>query len=122
MMDDFGTIKAVMPMTTQASPTASSRRTEAVDATRQPVRTAAEAKEAERDPQPLADVVQQLNQLVRELHRELHFSVDEASGDTVIKVVDRETDEVVRQIPSEEVMRLRKRLQEAAGMIFHDSA
>lgn len=40
----------------------------------------------------------------------------------MIKVVDRETDEVVRQIPSEEVMRLRERLQEAAGVIFRDSA
>jgi len=37
-------------------------------------------------------------------------------------VVDRETDEVVRQIPSEEVVRLRQRLQEAAGAIFQDSA
>jgi flagellar protein FlaG len=40
----------------------------------------------------------------------------------VIKVIDRETDEVVRQIPSEEVVRMRKRLQEAAGVIFQDSA
>ncbi len=67
-------------------------------------------------------MVSDLNNLVRELHRELKFSVDQDSGDTVIKVVDRETDEVVRQIPSEEVMHLRKRLQEAAGVFFQDSA
>jgi flagellar protein FlaG len=74
------------------------------------------------DEQPLNDVVSELNSLVRELHRELHFSVDDESGDTIIKVVDRETDEVVRQIPSEDVVRLRQRLQEAAGAIFQDSA
>ena len=71
---------------------------------------------------PLNDVVSELNNLVRELHRELQFSVDDESGETVIKVVDRETDEVVRQIPSEDVVRLRQRLQEAAGAIFQDSA
>jgi flagellar protein FlaG len=67
-------------------------------------------------------MVSNLNQLVRELHRELRFSVDKESGDTVIKVIDSETDEVVRQIPSEELMALRRRLEEAAGVIFQDSA
>ena len=43
-------------------------------------------------------------------------------GDTIIKVVDRETDEVIRQIPSEEVVRLRQRLEEVAGVLFDGSA
>jgi flagellar protein FlaG len=68
------------------------------------------------------EVAKGLNGLVHELHRELHFSVDEDSGDTVIKVIDQETDEVLRQIPSEEMVVLRKRLEEAAGVIFQDSA
>lgn len=68
------------------------------------------------------EVAKGLNNLVHELHRELRFSVDDDSGETVIKVVDRVTDEVVRQIPSEEVVALRKRLEEAAGVIFQDSA
>lgn len=70
----------------------------------------------------LDQVVSDLNSLVHDLHRELRFSVDRDSGDTVVKVVDSETDEVLRQIPSEDVMRLRKRLEDAAGMIFQDSA
>ncbi len=81
-----------------------------------------EAERASDEGEPLTEVVSHLNDLVRELHRELEFSVDEDSGDTVIKVIDRETEEVVRQIPSEELMRLRARLQEAAGVIFRDSA
>ena len=121
MIEDSGTIKAVLPATAQNSPTALRRPTEAdaaKNAVRQPVETQAEKEQ----PQPLENVVQELNHLVRELHRELHFTVDNESGDTVIKGVDRETDEVVRHIPSEEVMRLRERLQEAAGVIFRDSA
>jgi flagellar protein FlaG len=78
-------------------------------------------EQAEKE-RPLDEVVSDLNKLVRDLHRELRFSVDHDSGETVIKVIDRETKEVVRQIPSEELMALRKRLQEAAGVIFRDSA
>lgn len=68
------------------------------------------------------NVVQSLNSMAQNLHRELLFSVDEDSGETIIKVVDKETDEVVREIPSEEVRQMRARLKEAAGIIFHDSA
>ena len=42
--------------------------------------------------------------------RDLQFEVDDDSGVTVIKVIDPATDEVVRQIPSEEaVQRARQR-------------
>ena len=70
----------------------------------------------------LKEVVSGLNDLVHELHRELQFSLDDESGEMVIKVIDRETDTVVRQLPPEEVLKLRKRLQEAAGVIFHGEA
>lgn len=70
----------------------------------------------------LQEMVSGLNDLVHELHRELQFSLDDESGEVVIKVIDRETDTVVRQLPPEEVLKLRKRLQEAAGVIFHGEA
>lgn len=66
----------------------------------------------------LNEVVSGLNEMVQNLHRNLHFSVDDHSGDTVIKVIDSQTDEVVRQIPSEEIMKLRQRMKDAAGALF----
>lgn len=119
MTSDIGVIKAAQPAAVQTHPTAPTGRPEAdVQAKDNPNL----ARQAEKESEPLEDVVSDLNNLVRELHRELKFSVDQDSGDTVIKIVDRETDEVVRQIPSEEVMHLRKRLQEAVGVFFQDSA
>jgi len=50
--------------------------------------------------------------------RLLSFSVDEASGRSVIKVVDQQTDQLIRQIPTEEVLRVAqdiKKLQEEMG-------
>ena len=121
MVNDIGTIKAVLPQTAQTSPTATVGRPEQERA-RTGQTQAKQSEKPDKDSEPLENVVSDLNKLARELHRELQFSVDNDSGDTIIKVVDRETQEVLRQIPSEEIMQLRKRLEETAGLIFHSSA
>lgn len=123
MSNDIGMMKGGPGQTERISPTAKPR---ASDAAASQSDQAAKARQAAKDAQRAEEVAQEvasgLNELVQDLHRELQFSVDHESGDTVIKVIDRETDEVVRQIPSEEVVRLRKRLEEASGVIFQDSA
>ena len=50
--------------------------------------------------------------------RSLSFVVDEASGRSIIKVIDRSTEQLIRQIPSEELLKVAqdiKRLQEEMG-------
>ena len=109
----------------QTGPAAPAGRVEREDPVKAEAAKAEQAKaneKAAQEAEPLEDVVSNLNELVRNLQRELRFTVDEESGETVVKVIDRETDVVVRQIPSEELLRLRKRLEEATGVIFHDSA
>lgn len=54
----------------------------------------------------LDSAVRNLNEYVRIVQRELQFSIDEASGQMVIKVFDKESQEVIRQIPREEALRL----------------
>lgn len=122
MNNEFGTIKAVLPSAAQTSPSAPAGRPTEVARTNDLPGAINEAKEPRPDQETLDEVVSDMNNLVRELHRELQFSIDDESGETVIKVIDSETDEVVRQIPSEEVVRMRRHLQEAAGVIFQDSA
>lgn len=50
--------------------------------------------------------VEELNQNAQSVRRSLRFDVDDDTGITVITVRDRETDEVIRQIPSEELLQL----------------
>ena len=69
----------------------------------------------------VGSVVTELNSLAQNMQRDLLFSVDEKSGDTIIKVLDRETEEVIREIPSKELREVKARLQETAGIIFKDS-
>jgi flagellar protein FlaG len=66
----------------------------------------------------LGQAVEDVNQFVNAQGRTLNFSVDEESGKPVVKVIDFETKEVIRQIPSEEVLTMAKaikRLQEDLG-------
>jgi flagellar protein FlaG len=72
--------------------------------------------------QPELDyAVSRLNEYIQNSRRDLHFSVDKGSGRVVLKVIDPETREVIRQIPSEEVIALAqgRGLKESAGMLLH---
>jgi flagellar protein FlaG len=45
------------------------------------------------------------------------FSVDEDNGELIVKVVNKETGDVVREVPPEEVRELRKALAEMKGLL-----
>jgi flagellar protein FlaG len=70
----------------------------------------------------LADVVGRLNEHMQKLQRSLRFSVDDASGRIVVKVIDQSTDEVIRQIPSEEMLAMMNHISEFDGLIFDGRA
>ena len=61
-------------------------------------------------------VAQQLQDFVSSLNKNLRFSVDEKSGREVISVVDKASGELIRQIPSEEMLELASRISKAAGL------
>jgi flagellar protein FlaG len=75
----------------------------------------------------LEQAVSALNSKVQAVQRDLNFSIDEDSGRTVVKVIDSHTDEVIRQIPSEEVLALARNLSDvvtadAAGLLVKAEA
>ncbi|KKO47046.1 flagellar protein FlaG [Arsukibacterium ikkense] len=66
----------------------------------------------------LQQAVDVVNQAVALEQRSLSFSIDDASGRSVIKVVDFATDELIKQIPTEELLKVAqdiKRLQQEMG-------
>jgi flagellar protein FlaG len=65
-------------------------------------------------PQDLRAAVQKLNDYAQSMRRELNFSVDDDTGRTIVKVLDAETHEVIRQIPPEEVLTLAQHLATAS--------
>jgi len=57
-------------------------------------------------PEELQAAVKKLNDYVQNIRRTLSFSIEESTGRTIIKVYDAETDELIRQIPPEDTMKL----------------
>ncbi|MBQ0745637.1 MAG: flagellar protein FlaG [Marinobacter sp.] len=66
--------------------------------------------EAQRE--ELNDAVSQLNDYVQNVQRDLQFEVDNESGQTIVRVVDQQTQEVVRQMPDEVALRLAEKLHQ----------
>jgi len=65
---------------------------------------------SEEKKEALGNAVEQLNSYVQSINRNLEFNIDTESGQTVVKVVDAETDELIRQIPDEEALEIAKQL------------
>ncbi|MDG9882706.1 flagellar protein FlaG [Pseudomonas sp. GD04058] len=68
----------------------------------------------------LQEAVKGLQDYVQSLQRNLEFSVDESTGTTVVKVVARDSGEVIRQIPSETALELAKSLQDVNSLLFDE--
>jgi flagellar protein FlaG len=58
----------------------------------------------------VARAVERLNQLAQDKARDLKFRVDDLSGRMVITVINATTNEIVRQIPSEEILNMARSL------------
>ncbi|MGO2331613.1 MAG: flagellar protein FlaG [Pseudoalteromonas nigrifaciens] len=66
----------------------------------------------------LEKMAQQLQGFMGEMNRSLQFQVDEDSGRDVIKVLDKDTGDIIKQYPSEEVLNLVSKLSETAGLLI----
>lgn len=68
----------------------------------------------------LKESLEKVNQLMRDGGRNLNFSMDEKLGGLVILVKNAETGEVVRQIPSDAVVRMAHNLDDVKGMLHNE--
>jgi len=72
------------------------------------------------DSRQLVEMVDDLNGLAQSIQRQLQFSVDDEDGKVYVKVVDAETKNVIREIPSEEIRNMQRHLREVSDMIFQE--
>jgi len=75
----------------------------------------------EADTETVESAVSKLNDYVQTTSRKLNFQVDDDSGKTVIKVYDRESDKLIRQIPNELVLELARRLNEEEPSLLFEA-
>jgi len=61
----------------------------------------------------LDKAIAKINNYVQQVQRDLQFSVDDESGKTVIKVIDSESKEIIRQIPEEIILKVAQSIEES---------
>lgn len=64
------------------------------------------------------DAIKDLEKFSNYFQTHLNFSKDESTGTTVVKIINSETDEIIRQIPSEEILKISSKMQEVIGVLF----
>lgn len=74
------------------------------------------------DKAALDAAVKKLNELVAPALQTIQFTVDEDTDRVVVKVVDTETQKVLRQIPNEEVLAFSKTLGKLQGLVIRQTA
>jgi flagellar protein FlaG len=81
---------------------------------------------ARRDTQPsgreMEDAVKSLNDFTGQTAQNVQFSIDQDSGKTVVKVIDTQTQEVLRQIPNAEALSISRSLNKLQGLLIRDKA
>jgi len=104
LLKALGAMNDVSPVSAPAASTS----TAAIDAAKNAVAQAAEQAAVKPEPtmNEVKQAARQLETFMESMNRYLEFKVDQDSGRTIVTVKDKSTGEVVRQIPSEEVMRL----------------
>ncbi|WP_330130873.1 flagellar protein FlaG [Shewanella xiamenensis] len=70
----------------------------------------------------LTQVAAELSDMMSMMRKGLAFKVDENSGLAVVTVLDRDTGDVIRQMPSEEALKLAEKLSEVTGLLMKTEA
>lgn len=70
----------------------------------------------------LTQVAAELSDMMSMMRKGLAFKVDENSGQAVVTVLDRDTGDVIRQMPSEEALKLAEKLSEVTGLLMKTEA
>lgn len=73
------------------------------------------AEKIEEAQERLEEAVSSINEYTQNIQRSLQFTISESDGRTIIKVINSETNEIVRMIPPEETIKISQSLESLTG-------
>jgi flagellar protein FlaG len=72
--------------------------------------------------QAIAKAANDIQNFVKEMGRNLQFSIDKTTGYNVVRVVNPDTQELIRQLPSEELLKIAASMQEMGSVLVNQKA
>ena len=87
-------------------------------------KAAADAKEAEGklSAKQVQQSLQEINKVMAGLSISVQFKIDPDYREFIVKVVDQDTGKLIRQIPTEDVVKMSKAMDNLKGLLFAQSA
>ncbi len=74
-------------------------------------------------PEQVQKAVEAMKQLIEsKAPNSLSFAIDDSTGKTVIRISDAQTGEMIRQIPSEEMLEIARSLDKLQGLLLQQQA
>jgi len=81
-----------------------------------------QTQKAEANRQELEDAVKQVNNFLKPINSSIEFNLDDDTGRTIVRIVELESKDVIRQIPSEEMLSIAKAIDKIKGLLIHQKA
>ena len=81
-----------------------------------------EQKDSTVEQAELQSAVSKLNDYVQNISRTLSYSIEETTGTTIVQVYDSTTEELIRQIPTEETIKLAASIEANSGLLIQEQA
>lgn len=112
----------------QSASSVSNSKAETAQATESPLQAAkAESrnepgKSAKLDAEQLKRAMERLNHFLEPYASQLKFTVDSKTNMDVVQVIDTSSKDVIRQIPSEEVIRIAESIEKLQGLLIRQTA
>lgn len=103
---------------TIASPPRVNEPSQQVESKRQANQQSAPSSSEEESKAQPEELLSQIKALTEDGVYSVRFEQDTNSKEVVVKIVDQDTDEVIRQIPPEELLKLTQNLKELSGSII----
>ena len=70
----------------------------------------------------LEAATQSVREFVKPINSNLEFSINQDTGQLVVRIIDRATKEVIRQMPSQEMLDIAKALDNIKGLLVKQTA
>ena len=70
----------------------------------------------------IAKAANDIQNFVKDMGRNLNFSIDKTTGYNVVQVINPETNEVIRQLPSEELLKIARNMQDLGSVLVNQKA
>lgn len=96
------------------------RAAEVLRAAADAVQRESQARKVEVSREEIRQSLRELQSASRAFNKRLSFRYHEELGQVVVKVIDRETDKVIKELPPSEVQRVHVRIREALGLLFDE--